>query len=61
MKYIYGMRLRGFSIGCQPIDGLIERRDDTTGRYHDLIVYDRKLTEQELKEYELDFIQEAEK
>lgn len=61
MKYIYGMRLRGFSIGCQPMDGLKERRDDTTGRYHDLIVYDRKLTEQELKEYELDFIQEAEK
>ena len=59
MKYIYGMRLRGFSMGCQPMDGLIERRDDTTGRYYDLIVYGRKLTEQELKEYELDFIKEA--
>ena len=57
-KYIYGMRLRGFSLGCQPMKGLYERRDDDTGRYHDLLVYERKLTEQELRDYELDFVKE---
>ena len=55
--YVYGMRLRGFSIGCQPMDGLIERRDDPTGRYHDLLVYDRPLTPKELEDYELDEIE----
>lgn len=52
----YGMRLRGFSIGCQPMDGLQERQDDPDGRYHDLLVYSRSLTDEELKRYELDFI-----
>lgn len=52
--YRYGMRLRGFSIGCQPMDGLVERQDDTSGKYHDILVYDRELTKQELEEYELD-------
>lgn len=56
MVYVYGMRLRGFSPGCQPMNGLVERQDDITGRYHDLIVYDRKLTEKELRDYELDFL-----
>lgn len=56
MKYKYGMRLRGFSIGCQPIDGLIERVNDETNKYHDIIIYNRKLTEKETKDYELDFI-----
>ena len=27
--------------------------DDPTGRYHDVLVYTRELTEQELKAYEL--------
>lgn len=56
MKWIYGMRLRGFSIGCQPMRGLLERRDDVKGTYWDLLVYDRKLTEQEIRDYELEFI-----
>lgn len=55
-EYIYGMRLRGFSIGCQPKNGLLRREDDTTGKYHDIIVYDRELTQQETADYELDFI-----
>ena len=54
MIYRYGMRLRGFSIGCQPRKGFVEREDDTTGRYYDILVYDRELTEQELADYELD-------
>lgn len=58
MTYRYGMRLRGFSIGCQPRNGFVEREDDTTGRYYDILVYDRELTEQELADYELDALTE---
>lgn len=54
--YKYGMRVRGFSIGCQPMDGFIERQDDPTNRYHDIIVYNRELTEDEIRHYSLDFI-----
>lgn len=60
MKYRYGMRLRGFSIGCQPMSGLIEREDDPTGRYYDILVYARPLTEEEQNNYELDFIKQEE-
>lgn len=56
--YRYGMRLRGFSIGCQPMDGFIERIDDPKGRYYDIIVYDRMLTGKEVIDYELDYIGE---
>ena len=55
MTYRYGMRLRGFSIGCQP-KGVIERTDDPSGRYYDILAYDRQLTEKELEDYELDYL-----
>ena len=54
MEFRYGMRLRGFSLGCQPMKGLLHREDDVTGKYHDIIVYDRQLTEQEVYAYDLD-------
>ena len=54
MEFRYGMRLRGFSPGCQPMNGLLCRDDDVTGKYHDILVYDRQLTEQEIGDYELD-------
>lgn len=57
--YKYGMRLRGFSIGCQPMKGFVERQDDRTGWYHDILIYDRKLTDEELAAYELDYIGEV--
>ena len=56
---MYGMRLRGFSIGCQPMDGLVERRDDVSGMYYDILVYDRELTDREVSDYELDRIIDA--
>lgn len=56
MMYYYGMRLRGFSIGCQPMDGLLDRIDDRSGKYHDILIYNRKLSEQETTAYELDEI-----
>ena len=57
-RYEYGMRLRGFSPMCQPMNGLLDRTDDDTGKYYDKLLYDRKLTDKEVKEYELDFIRE---
>lgn len=59
-EYKYGMRLRGFSIGCQPMDGFVERQDDASGLYHDILVYDRQLTQEEVDEYELDWIVDVE-
>lgn len=56
MLYKYGMRLRGFSLGCQPMNGFVERQDDTTRKYHDILLYNRQLTEEELKNYELDYL-----
>ena len=55
-EYFYGMRLRGFSIGTQPKNGLIRREDSFSDRYHDILVYNRKLTEKELADYELDYL-----
>lgn len=56
--YKYGMRLRGFSIGCQPMQGFIRRLDDKSGKYYDILVYDRKLSEEEIKNYELEYLGE---
>ena len=52
-EYRYGMRLRGFSPGAQPKE-VLRREDDTTGRYYDIIVYDRQLSAAEIADYELD-------
>lgn len=62
MKYLYGMRLRPFSIGCQPTEGFIERCEITlTGKcYHDILAYERPLTKKELDEYEMDYLWERE-
>lgn len=56
-EYVYGMRSRGFSLGCQPMEGFVRREDSV--RYYDLLVYDRKLTEEEVKNNELDFVKET--
>lgn len=61
-NYRYGMRLRGFSPGAQPREGLLYAEDgsdkvSTYGRmYHNILVYDRRLTEKELRDYELDYL-----
>ena len=68
-RFYYGMRLRGFSPGAQPRDGLIECMDERQAekmrrpdgrRYHDVLVYSRLLSDKELEDYELDCIQEVE-
>lgn len=58
MLRMYGMRLRGFSPGCQPMNGLMRREDDHAGNYWDILFYSRELTEQEIKDYELDYLGE---
>ena len=54
-EYRYGMRLRGYSPGAQPKE-VLRREDDTTGKYHDIIVYDRPLSAEEISNYDLDTI-----
>ena len=56
--YKYGMRLRGFSIGCQPMKNLVDRIDDNSGKYHDILIYSEKLSDKDIKAYELDFLGE---
>lgn len=53
--YMYGMRLRPFSIGCQPMSGLIKATDGDK-KYWNILFYDRKLSEKELRDYELDYL-----
>ena len=55
-RYVYGMRLRGFSPGCQPKDGFLERRDSNLKQYWDILVYERKLTGREMNQYSLDYL-----
>ena len=63
MAYLYGMKFRGFSLGCCPERGLVGRRDvDSKDRppinaYLSILLYDRKLSDVECEEYGLDFIE----
>lgn len=56
MYYLYGMRLRGFSPGCQPKDGFVARKNLDSKKYWDILVYDRQLTKKEESDYDLDFL-----
>ena len=57
MTYWYGMRLRGCSLGCQPKDFLFRKdADGLFKRYYDIIVYERRLSEEEVEHFSLDFL-----
>ncbi len=58
--YKYGMRLRGFSPGCQPMKNLAGWTDTNCGKYHSLLWYREKLTKDDEKSYELDYLGEDE-
>ena len=58
--YEYGMRLRGFSPGAQPMKGLVEAHEWEGDRYWYKLTYDRELSAEEMQNYELDFIREKE-
>ena len=51
--------LRGFSIGCQPSKGFVDAMPDESGKYWDFLIYNRKLTDKEVADYELDYIGET--
>lgn len=53
----YGMRLRGFAPMCQPMEGLIRAEEDESGKYWNVLVYDRELSDEEIREYELEKIE----
>ena len=55
--YVYGMRLRGFSPGCQPMDGLGSVMEGNE-KYYNILIYNRELTDEEIRDYELDRISE---
>lgn len=58
--YKYGMKLRGFSLGNQPMKGILYAEDgddkvEEYGRfYHSILYYSRPLSKAEMEEYELD-------
>ncbi len=54
--YKYGMRERGASPGAQPADGLIEVNDDPLQEYYSILLYNRPLSPEEVKDYELDYL-----
>lgn len=56
MKYYYGMRLRGCSLGCQPKGFMRINAEGIYAKYYDILVYERQLTEDEVKHYSLDFL-----
>ncbi len=56
--YKYGMRLRGFAPMCQPMNGLVIASGNGDKKYYSYLYYNRKLTDKELRDYELDFIGE---
>lgn len=41
---------------CQPMNGLLDAEDDKEKRYWSLLLYDRKLTDKEVNDYELDYL-----
>ena len=52
-KYKYGMKLRGFSLGCQPLGSLDSVEDDPTGRYYDILTYTKRLEPEVMDKYDL--------
>ena len=57
--YFYGWRYKGeTSITFLPKNGLIESRDDVLGTYSKILLYNRKLTDNEIKNNNLEFIKE---
>lgn len=54
--YRYGMRLRGFSPGAQPMQNLIQGTDDPKREYYSVLEYSSPLSSEDIRRYELDLI-----
>lgn len=57
--FVYGMKLRGFSPGCQPMAGLVKYAPDPTGRFYDLLFYTYLLSADDMAQYDLVFLREV--
>lgn len=56
--YKYGMRLRPVGMGCQP-KGFV-KFDESDDRYWNVLYYNRELSQDEVNNYELDYLGEEE-
>ena len=59
MRYLYAMRMRPFSPGTYPKDGFLSvkiNNDLDDCYYYDLLVYRRKLDDEEVWEWEFEYI-----
>lgn len=58
--YKYGMKERGYSIGCQP-SGVIdcENFSNKSNGYWSYIYYKEKLNDEQVRRYELDYLGEV--
>lgn len=54
--FIYGMRCRGYSPGCQPMEGLVGVEDDPLREYHDVLLYEGKMPRETQEHFDLDFL-----
>ena len=59
MTYKYGMRLRPIGLGCQPSRWCkFEDSDKAKTGYWSFVWYKFKLTDKELKQYDMDYLGE---
>ena len=59
MRYLYATKSRPFNADVYLIKGFVmasTNRDVDDYNYYDLLIYDRKLEKEEVKEYELEYI-----
>lgn len=54
--YVYGMKLRGFSPGAQPMEGWVDTEIDPLDDYWNILLYSRQLPREEQEAYDLDFL-----
>lgn len=53
-RYYYGMRMRPFGPGCQPAGAELVAGFDFKDHYWSIVAYDRALSSDEERAYELD-------
>lgn len=57
--FMYGMRNRPYSIGCQPMDELVRVEVNTPGKYWSILYYANPLSDREQDDFELDYLGET--
>lgn len=57
--FMYGMRNRPYSIGCQPMGGLVRVEEDNSGKYWNILYYAFPLLDREQDDFELDYLGET--